>query len=224
MAWAAVAGAAISVGGSLLSGRKASKQADAATQLAQNQQALAEKQYKTWESNYLPFELGLLDEAKNWDSPARIEQALGTITADTNAAFGNAKESLGSRLASFGLDPSRGTYASTFGKLEGDAARALVGAKNTGRLAIADQAFNRRYAMAGLGRGLMSGGAQGMQAGVNNAQQNAILAQSQANAGAQGAGILGNLAMRGINAFNTSPGSMTLTDPTLIPMQPGGGY
>ncbi|MES2319950.1 MAG: hypothetical protein V4631_20915 [Pseudomonadota bacterium] len=214
MAWAVVAGSAISlVGGYLLSddhGAGAANQAS--TDAARQQAAIAQDQWDTYKSTYQPLEKAYVADAQNYDTEANRERAAGEASATTSEQFGKARDRL-SRTP--GLDPSSGAYASSIAGLDmGQAAADAVG-QNAARNKVKDTGWARRTDALSLGKGLPAQAASTLGSAASIGLAQAQFGQNQANA--EGASI-GRLVNQGVNAWmKSSSGSPTFQqDPTVM--------
>jgi hypothetical protein len=192
MSFAAVAAATITGGLGYLSSRSANRtaqsQADAANALARQQGQIAQEQWDVWKTGYLPMEQGMLREAQNFDSPARREAAAAQAIGDVNRQFGLQRDSVTSRLQSFGVDPSNAKYGATFARLGGAQGAAAAGTAGVARRAVEQEGWGRRFAMAGIGRNLMSSATGGLSSAAANLSALSGASSNAAQAAAAGAG------------------------------------
>lgn len=130
---------------------------------------------------YDGVEDGLIKEANNYDSDARMGREVGRAKGDVEQSFSTALGQMQRQMASTGADPASGAALAAMRQLTAQKALGIAGAANAARRTIEDSAFQRRIAVGGLGKGL-----------------NADITNSQA-----AAGKLGETAMTGLMDANT---------------------
>lgn len=165
--------------------------ADAATTTAQ----ISKDQYKDWQTDFLPLQHDLVADAKKAGSAYEYDRAAELANGDVTQAFGRAKADLSSRLASFGVDPSSGRYASTLGKLGLQEAAASAGAMNKARDAVTDKAWAKKIDVYSAGKGIPAQATAGLSSAANI---NAGLANTFQNNVSRNAMGIGNLVQKGI--------------------------
>jgi hypothetical protein len=199
MAWAMVAGAAVSViGGSLMSNGSSSGASGGSERLANSQAQIGEEQWNRYKQIYAPMEEKYVNEAQNYDSPEAYAKAAGEAQATTSEQFGKARERLGRTP---GLDPSSGAYTAAMSGLDLSQAAVDATGQNAARNKVKDTAWARKTDAISLGKGLPAQASATMGAasmGLGN-----IGAQQAAQSNAQGA-QWGRIASAGVNAFNNS--------------------
>lgn len=130
---------------------------------------------------YDSVEDGLIKEANNYDSDARMGREVGRAKGDVEQSFSTALGQMQRQMASTGVDPTSGAALAAMRQMTAQKALGIAGAANGARRTIEDSAFQRRMAVGGLGKGL-----------------NADITNSQA-----AAGKLGETAMTGLMDANT---------------------
>jgi hypothetical protein len=153
MAWAIVAGAAISVVGGAVSGGKSSKanQASAAADEAQLEQArltgiqadMAEEGWERYKEIYEPMERQFVDESRNLGSIANQNQTAQQAAADVASGFAGVREQLAETP---GMQPNSQAYLQEANRINlaeaATSAAAQTGARqqtrDRGRAAVTD--------------------------------------------------------------------------------------
>lgn len=155
MSFAAVAGAAVAVGGSYLLNKGNNDKAANASQAAADSTALqtqiAADQWQRYKDIYSPLETAFVSDAQNYATPARYQQAAGDASATVSQQFGKARDRL-SRTP--GLDPSSPAFNASVAGL--DLAQAATDAtqQNVARKNVTDTAYARKVDALSLGKGL----------------------------------------------------------------------
>jgi len=212
MSFAAVGAA---VGGSLVSGlfnrrsnRAATNAANAQTDAANRQSAIAEDQWADWKQTFKPLQARLVADADKIDSPEAYARAGENAHGDVTQAFEAQRQGLTQRLNSMGVDPSSGRYATTLSRMGLAEAAASAGAQNKARSDVTDKGRAYRMDVYGLGKGLPAQASAGF-ANAGNAQ--AGVANYNANLASRnsaGIGAMFQSAMPGLSrAFSGWGGS-----------------
>lgn len=168
-------------------------------------QAIANQANNQWSGTYAPLNANFANQAQNWASPDRIQSAMGSAEATSQAGTTAGINNLKQQLQSYGIDPSSPRYAGALAAANTAAGAAAAGAGNQARVAtqatglgLEQAAMNQGNQVAGLGQTATNTGYQGI-AGAENAQ----LANT-----ASGANILGTslgYATQGVNAIKFPP-------------------
>ena len=200
MSFAAVAGAAVAVGGSYLLNKDNNDRASKANESASDSAALTAQigaeQWDRYNELYDPLERQFVDEAKNYDSPERYSQAAGEAAATVAQQFGKARERLGRTP---GLDPSSPAFAASMTGL--DLAQAATDAtqQNAARQRVKDTAYVRKTDALSLGKGLP---AQASNMLSSATRTNLGLADLSTASGMANSNAIGNVVNRVINPTN----------------------
>ncbi|MBX9934981.1 MAG: hypothetical protein K2Y10_00110 [Burkholderiaceae bacterium] len=155
---------------------------------------------------YDGIEDGLIKEANNYDSDARMGREVGRAKGDVEQSFSTALGQMQRQMASTGADPTSGAALAAMRQLTAQKALGIAGAANAARRTIEDSAFQRRMAVGGLGKGLnaditnsqAAAGKLGETAmtGLMDAQtRKESAAASMASAAASGANAAANMAL-----------------------------
>lgn len=166
---------------------------------AQNFQLGLSKKYddRFWQRQ-APLEDQIVDEARDFDTPAERERLAGTARADVEQAFGGVRAQQRREMGRMGLNPSDPKYFAMNRELDSSQALATASAMNKTREAARQMGWAKRMDAAALGRGLpgfsgdssrvaMGWGGQGMDAG-GMGMRGATAALGGMNQTAQGAG------------------------------------
>jgi hypothetical protein len=212
MAWAIVAGAAISVvGGSLLADDNGAEAANGAAADANALQAqIARDQWNRYKEIYEPLERTMVDEASNYDSAENYAKAAGDASATVSQQFSKARDRL---TRTTGLDPSSGAYQSSLVGLDMAQAASDATQQNAARQKVTDTAYARQTDALSLGKGLP---AQAGSALATSASSNLSLAQAgnqQANSQAAALGRITDRIISTPTVSNWLNGTSTTTKP-----------
>ena len=141
MAWAVVAGAAITtVGGALLS-KKGNKAQDAAASAANLEAEIARDQWERYKQVYAPLEEQFVAESFAYDTPQNYALAAGEASADVSTQFGKMRQRLNRTP---GLDPSSPAYQASMVNLDLSQAATDATMQNRARLGVRDTAYDRK--------------------------------------------------------------------------------
>lgn len=191
MAWVAVAGAVVGAGASYALNRgnnaAANRASGAAADAAGLTAQISADQYNDWKADFLPLQHDLVSEAKKSGSQYEYDRAAELANADVSQAYGRTKSDLSSRLASYGIDPSSGKYATSFGRLGLAEAAAGAGAMNKARDAVTDKSWAKKVDAYSVGKGIPGQAVAGLTAAAG-ANAN-IAAGFQNNASRNAAGV-----------------------------------
>lgn len=155
---------------------------------------------------YDGVEDGLIKEANNYDSDARMGREVGRARGDVEQSFSTALGQMQRQMASTGADPTSGAALAVMRQMTAQKALGIAGAANAARRTVEDSAFQRRMAVGGLGKGLnaditnsqAAAGKLGETAmtGLMDAQtRKESAAASMASAAASGANAAANMAL-----------------------------
>lgn len=180
MAWAVVAGAAITtIGGSLLADDNGAEAANNAAADANALQAqIARDQWNRYKEIYEPLERGMVEEAQNYDSPENYAKAAGEASATVSSQFSKARDRL-SRTP--GLDPSTPGAQATMAGLDLAQAASDATQQNAARQKVKDTAYARKTDALSLGKGLPANASSMLSTSANNNLSLAQAGMTQAN-------------------------------------------
>ncbi len=201
-------------------------QAIADQQMAAQQQQMEQAQdyYDYQVDTYRPLEQGLVADAQRFNTEAYRDQMASRAAADSGRAFGIAQQQNQRAMASMGVNPNSGRFASmnnaTGLQQAASRANAMTGARNQAE----QMGYARKLDAAGLGRGL-AGASTAAYGGATNAGTSAGMnAQSAGNtymAGmGQGAGTIGagqNMQIQGLsNVLNNQTSTYINSQDSLL--------
>lgn len=118
--------------------------------------ALADEYANYNRTTFRPLEQGIVDEAKNYDTPEEQERVAGQASTAIQKNLTVAKQSQSREMARMGINPNSGRFASTSNDMTVKGALAEAGAENTARQNVRQLGFARRMDAASLGRNLPS--------------------------------------------------------------------
>lgn len=219
MSFAAVAGAAVAVGGSYLLNKgnndRSSKASERASDSAALTAQIGAEQWDRYKELYDPLERQFITDAQNYDTPAEYERAAGEASATVAQQFGKARERLGRTP---GLDPSSPAFAASMTGL--DLAQAATDAtqQNAARQKVKDTAYVRKTDALSLGKGLP---AQASNMLTSATRTNLGLADLNTAAGMANSNALGNVVNRVINPTNVEKFKNWLSTPSSAPVGSG---
>ncbi len=169
---------------------RANKISDTQLLALQKQTALTDDYADYNKTTFRPLEQGLVDAAKDFDTPTRRDEAAQAATASVGLAFDAQQQEQGRQLARMGVNPNSGKAQALSTQTGLAKATAVAGASNKARNDVELQGYARKMDAANLGRGLAS--AQATSAGVALAQGNSAVGNAQAggNITAQGNQIM----------------------------------
>lgn len=111
--------------------------------------------YAAYEKNvYRPLEMSIVSDAMNFDTAGKRRELADRAAADVKSSFGVARDSSQRALASFGINPNSGRFASLNNQLATDEALAVAGAKTRATTDAEMLGYARKMDAAGLGRNL----------------------------------------------------------------------
>ena len=204
MAWAVVAGAAITTVGGALMSRKGNKAQDAAASAANLEAEIARDQWERYKQVYAPLEEQFVAESFAYDTPQNYALAAGEASADVSTQFGKMRQRLNRTP---GLDPSSPAYQASMVNLDLSQAATDATMQNRARLGVRDTAYDRKRTALALGKGLDQTAASGAGRSANTLGNLAAAQYGQASDAATG---LGSLTSNLINAWqNRKPATTT---------------
>jgi hypothetical protein len=178
----------------------------AAAAALSNQQA--QDTYNRYQSVYAPKEDQFANEAFNWASPARIAQTSAAAEGDVATSFQAQKDSATRQLASYGIDPSQGSFQRAMSAL--DISKAAASAAAGTMTAQQTAAQGKQYELAALQVGQKLPAQAIGQAGLGLQQTASGL--GGASIGGGGIQAAGNFLTAGTNAMG-SPTSYAALNP-----------
>jgi hypothetical protein len=134
-----------------------------------------------WESVFKPLEDQFVQEAKDVDSPERLDQAAATARADVQSASAAQRGASERQMASMGVSPDSGRFAGADRALGLGTALGSVDAQNRARDTLRAKGTAMRADAINLGKGLPASAASLVGAGLGAAGQ--PLAQLNASQG-----------------------------------------
>lgn len=120
--------------------------------------ARADEQWNLYKQLYQPVEEKNVQDAMNFDSPARKEQMAAEAGADVTRSYGSAADQNMRTMAAMGINPNSGRFAGMANENSLAQARDTAGAMNKARRDTELQGMALRTGVAQLGRGLPSTG------------------------------------------------------------------
>jgi hypothetical protein len=204
---AAVAGSAVSGAMNRGANRAAANANNAAADATAMQTQIAREQYDDWKTDFQPLQRQLVGEAKDAGGAEDMARAAESAAGDVTQAFGKAKESLSSRLTSYGIDPSQGKYAAQLGDMGLSEAAANAGAQTKARETTRDKGRAFRMDVYGLGKGLPAQAGAGLASASAANTAVAANAANQASRNSAGIGALVQTAVPGLQQWWQNSGS-----------------
>lgn len=199
----AVIGAAASSSASKRAAAAMKGSSDAAALQAQ----IGAEQWDRYQEIYDPLERQLVQDAREFDSPAAYERAAGEASATVASQFGKARDRL---TRTPGLDSSSPAFAAGMVGLDLSQAAMDATQQNAARFRVKDTAWARKQDAMSLGKGLPSS-ASSMLSSAASTMGN--IGANQYNLAQAQAGQVGRIADRvlsspGMNSWlNTTPSS-----------------
>jgi hypothetical protein len=195
------------------------QQGDIATQ----NQAQAQDQWKRYKNIFAPVEERMVSDANNYDSPEQQDRVRQAAAGNANQAYDTALASRNAGLTRMGVNPNSGRFGSTDPNdpvNSGNRAAAVAGSMNDATSQLRDKAIGLRAGAASFGRNMPNTAAQayGLATNAGNSQvgnmnstassmvQNTGSPMQWRGAGLQGystaGGIYGNEFSGRISAYN----------------------
>lgn len=158
---------------------------DRAFALAQTTTDQGTDLYNYQKDVFRPVEQSLVTQAMQESTPAAYEEFARKAVASTAGAQANAQGQMERNLASMGVNPNSGAYASAQRGLQLGNSAALAGVANDSRAQADALSWAHRADAAGIGKGLVgAGNASYGIATENNAQGTGVTNAANAQAGA----------------------------------------
>jgi hypothetical protein len=172
----------------------ANEASDLQLQIMREQEAQTQKDRDFTNTQFRPLEQNIVDDAQNYDTEARREEAASGAVADVQSARAAQRAATVRQQASMGVNPNSGRAAALDSQADVTAAAASAGAANKARQDVEMQGHARMMDAANLGRNIASAQATTAQlassAGTAGANTGAMpLAQAQAATGMVGQGF-----------------------------------
>lgn len=199
MAWAMVAGAAISVVGGAIASKKGSSSGStaAATQASDSQAKLAgiqgdiaQKQYDAYERIYQPLEQQYVDESRGVGSIANQNKAAQQAGADVASSFAGAREQLNETP---GLNPNSDAYLRQANRTNLAEAASSAAAETGARQNVQDKGRAAESDAVSLGKGIpatassmLASAGSGLGSAARMYEQQAQYAQGRADSAGGG--------------------------------------
>lgn len=128
--------------------------------IADANQAQADKQWNYYESTFQPVERKMVDEANNYDSKARQEQQAGQATADVRSQMANANAQQNRAMMGMGVNPNSGRFAGMSKAQAVQQGASAAGAATGARNQVVDKGIGLRAGAASFGRNMTNTAAQ----------------------------------------------------------------
>lgn len=161
---------------------------------------IAKEMWRQYKTTYLPKEQQFAEEAFNYDTEGQRQKQAGLAQADVTSAFANQREQSARQMASLGIDPSSGAWASNDGKMRMAEAAAGAGAKNMARQNVENMGYARKQDAISLGKG-MPGTASASMAQAGAAYGN--IANNQVQQNQNDSANLGSSVRGGMDFYRT---------------------
>lgn len=165
--------------------------ADKQLETAEWQEGIARADRQRYEDVYRPVEDQFIDEASNYGSQERQDEAAAAAMADVRTAAATSRAGAMREAASLGINPNSGRWAGIDRAGELGTSLAAAGAANNARTMVRDKGLSLKADIANLGRGVSSQALQTAQAatGTQNSALNASNAGAQIGIGASNTAI-----------------------------------
>lgn len=134
--------------------------------IAQDQADWSRSDRQRYETTFKPVEDQFVQEASNYGSPEKQEEAAAEAKADVQSNAAGARAAADRNAASLGISPTSGRYAGIDRASEMGTALASAGAENTARTAVRDKGLALKADVVNLGRGLPTQSAQAASLGL----------------------------------------------------------
>ncbi|XVJ69962.1 MAG: hypothetical protein HEQ39_10100 [Rhizobacter sp.] len=186
---------------------RAQEVSDAQLSSMRTNQRLAQD-YADYQANtFRPMEREIVNEAKNYDTNARRDEAAGAAIADVSQQAASARDMQQRNMARMGVNPNDGKFAAMSNQMTMQEALGRASAGTQARRNVEMQGFARRMDAANMGRGLASNQATSAGIALNAGNSAAATGAMPMQTAMQGTQLMGqgfNTAMQG----NTSAGNM----------------
>ena len=187
--------------------RSAAKAMKGSSDAAALQAQIGAEQWDRYKEVYDPLERDIVQDAREYDSPANYERAAGDASATVAQQFGKARDRL---TRTPGLDSSTPGFAAGMVGLELSQAAMDATQQNAARMRVKDTAWARKQDAMSLGKGLPSSASSMLS---NSASTLGNIGANQYNLAQAQAGQVGRIADRvlsspGVSSWlNTTPTS-----------------
>lgn len=121
---------------------------------AQVTNAWAAEDRSRWNEVFRPMQDAYIEEAQNWDSPERRQQASTQAIADTRQQTSMAEQSRTRTAMAMGINPASGNFQAASAKSALDGGLAAVGAGNLAQRRVEAEGEARRANAINMGSGL----------------------------------------------------------------------
>lgn len=214
---AAIAAAAIGAGGAIAAASMASSASGNAINTANNaadlQGQIAQDQWNTYKSTYLPLQQQTVQDAQNYASPANYEKAAGDAESSVQQQFDSQKASL---ARTPGMDPSSGAYQAGMTSLGLQEAASGATAQNAARTNVQNTAFTRELNAQGMGSNVAASAAGAASGAAYSNMGLSNMEYGRANNTAAGFGNMISGVANGVGNWATKgsvPGISSVTNP-----------
>jgi hypothetical protein len=173
--------------------------------------AIAQDYWNYQKQTFRPLEQGLVNEAQNYATEARKNQAAGTAMADVSQQFDAARQAQARGMTRMGVNPNDGRMAAMSNQLMMSEALGKAQAGTQARNNVDLQGYARKMDAANLGRNLAS--SQATSAGVamnagNNATNNAMVPVNMGQSAGNFVGNGFNTALQGFGSASNTFGKI----------------
>lgn len=180
-------------------------------QLAMGEETTAQGRdiYNYQKDVFRPVEQSLVSEAMRDSTPEYYEQYAQQAMTQQAGANANAQGQMERNLASMGVNPNSGAYASAQRGLQINNAASMGAVANDARDRAEALGWAKRAEVAGLGKGLVGAGnaSYGLATGANNSAFNTTNQATQTAAGTLGTGL--QYGQQGLTAANNATNAYT---------------
>ena len=162
-------------------------------------------EYANYERNtFRPLEQSIVADAASFNTETKQREFADRAAADVKSAFGVARDQSTRGLASFGINPNSGRFASLNNQLSTAEALGVAGAATRARSDAEQMGFARKMDAAGLGRNLASNAstAYGISLSASDAAGRSGMAGANYMGGAYGQA--GNMYGGAANSYGTA--------------------
>lgn len=158
--------------------------------IMKRQQDIAEEQYGTYKSTYLPTEKRAVEDAMSYDSQDNINRRSGIAAANVNQQFSNAQNQSARSLTRLGLNPNSSAFARANANLMNQQALGAAGAQTAAAYDTMDRGIALRAAAADRGRGVVGTTGNFLNAATGAGQATSGVSSQGFNNAATSAGIM----------------------------------
>lgn len=166
---------------------------DQQMRIADSNEARAQDYYEYEKGVYRPLEMGIVEDAKAFDTEGERERLAREAVADIGQQFGQARATTARDLSRYGVNPSSTAFAETFTRMNTQEGLARAQAANNARTQAKALGHAMKMDAAGLGRGLASNAstAYGIALNANSGAQQGRMGLTQSEAGLRGQAMSG---------------------------------